>query len=285
MSETAEKQSTTTVVTGENLLEFQLSRMKPIAAEEPVEPPKADADLKVDEPPKPKNKIEQRFSEITAQKRAAEERAQALEDEIKALKAAKTAELPKPIADPTAKPLPSQFTDAFEYAGALADWSANNALRERDRADAERAEKQRVAQMQAEWKKREAQAHEEFPDYDEIVGSSNVTVSDQVKAAIEDSDAGPKLVYYLASNPEFVDKLNTMTALGAVRAIGKLEAALEKPKAAEKTAEVVKTVVRPPAPIAPIRAATIPDDPIASDGEFHGSFAQFKALRKAKRVN
>jgi hypothetical protein len=284
MSDTqvADQPSSTTVVTSENLLEFQLSRMKPVAAEEPVDPPKDDADLKVDEPPKPKSKIELRFSEITAQKRAAEERAAALEAEVKALKEAKVAETPKPVADPTAKPLPSQFTDAFEYAGALAEWSAQNALRERDKADSERAERARQAKLQAEWKAREAEAHAEFPDYDDVVGASEVTVSDQVKAAIEESDAGPKLVYYLASNPDFVQKLNGMTALGAVRAIGKLEAALEKPKETPKV-EVAKP--KPPAPISPIRAATVPNDPIASDGEFNGTFAQFKALRKAKRVN
>jgi DNA repair exonuclease SbcCD ATPase subunit len=292
---------TAEVVTSENLTEFNNSRvrwpadspadLKPEPEKSEKEPEKSEqVEAKPEtEPEQPKHRgnkpISERFSELTNQRKAAEERAEAAERKAAELEARiKAVETPVKQADPTAKPVPSDFTDAFEYAAKLAEWSADNALRNRDKLDAEKREQERLQQMQTDWNSRLVAARAKLPDYDEVMINSELTVSDQVRDAIRESEMGPELAYHLASNPELALKINGMTVIGALRAIGKLEATLEKP-AAPKDEPVKQAATKLPEPIKPIRAQTTPDEPINSAGEFTGTFQQWKAMRKNKRIN
>ncbi len=293
------------VVTSENLTSYNMARVR-FPAEDVVDvEAKPVADKVVDaldkankiaakedakpegEPEHKKPAIQERFGELTAARKAAEARAEAAEKRIADLEAkAKVAEKPaEPVRDPTAKPKPADFTDAFEYAEALADWSANNALRERDKKDAEARETEKRMKAADDWQGKLKIARAEFADYDDVMAGTELKVSNEVRDALLESDIGPKLAYHLASNPELAERIAGMTPIGALRTIGKLEATLEKPP--EKPAPVVEkpAVKRPPAPIAPIRAANVPDDLIDGSGEFTGSFAQWKAMRQSKRMN
>jgi hypothetical protein len=73
-----------------------------------------------------------------------------------------------------------------------------------------------------------------------------------------------------------------MSPKAALREIGKLEERFAaKPTARQET--VVKS--RAPAPISPIRGGTTAVDvPIGSDGEFHGTYAQWKAQRRTGKI-
>lgn len=293
---------TVVTVTSENLAEFNAQRMglptpteaataepaeQETSSTEAVEEAKSQEEqTDKDEPKKANPKLEKRFSELTKQREEARrdaerERAARTELETK-LKAYESKEKPaEKQADPDAKPTPAQFTDAFEYAEALAEWSAENALKNRDKAEAERKQEAERSRVLTDWEQRQQTVKSEVTDYAEVVAASEVIVSDQIRDAIIESDVGPQVLYYLAKNPEFAKELASKSATSALREIGKLEAKLSGDTTSEKPATKPS---RAPAPISPIRGSRPVETSVASDGNFHGTYDQWKEARRAGRI-
>ena len=300
------------VVTSANAEEFYANRLG-LAEEAPVEAvveektaepteeandqseqPTEEIETKATEEKKPNPKLEKRFSELTKQREEARKEAsrerearEALESRIKELEG--KAE-PKPVEE-NVKPSPSQFNDAFEYAEALAEWSAEQAILNREKAEAERKDQENRQKMADSWKQREAAIKADLPDYDDMIASAaDVTVSDVIRDAIIESDVGPRILYHLAENPELVETLNSSTPIKALREIGKLEAkfeASETPKDAKTDAETKPSIARSkaPAPISPIKTSSaVADVGVGSDGEFHGTYQQWRESRKAGKI-
>ena len=283
------------VLTSENAADFYANRLgladkpEPTEAAEQTEPVEEaiqsepeQEEAKPTEEKKPNPKLERRFSEITKQREEARAEArrerearEALEARIKAL------ETPKPVAEEDQEPQPSQFQDAFEYAKALAEFTADKRIAEMKKQEAEERaaqERQRVIET---WANKVQQAKAALPDFDEVVASSDVVVNDDVRDAILESDVGPQILYHLAENDDLAKKVASMSPKAALREIGKLEERLSAKPAAKET--VVKS--RAPAPINPIRGGTAATDvPMNADGEFHGTYAQWKASRKAGKI-
>ena len=283
------------VLTSENSAEFYSNRLgladtTPVEAV-PTEPtevkeqnePIAEEQSKTTEEQKP-NRLEKRFSDITKQREMARaeadrERTRASELEAK-LKELEARVSPKP--NETVKPRAEQFTDAFEYAEALAKYSTEEALRERDKQEFERRLADDRAKTFEAWNKRQAQVKAELPDYEDMLASSDVVVSDQLRDAIFESETGPRILYHLAENPEVAEKLSKMSTLSALRELGKIEARLEK-----APQEEVKPVVRSnaPKPISPLRATSAASEvPLDSEGRFTGTFQQWREARKAGKI-
>jgi len=296
------------VVTSENLAEFNMARLRvspePVEdakivsetpepkAEDKSEPeakPEADEHHEDDEPkkdPDKRPKLEKRFSELTEQRNRERERAEAAERRLAELEAKANPKAAEKTDEIGPKPDPKDYTEAFKYAEDLAEWSTGKALKDRDAAEAEKAQKAEQEKTIKAWQKRVSDVEKELPDYKEVLASAdNLAVSDDVRDAIIDSDVGPKILYHLAQNPEEVERINGLTVRGALRAIGKLEAKFETQPQKEQAAPEVKIAkVKPPEPITPIRASNTPDNRIDAKGEFQGSYAQWKALRKAGKV-
>jgi len=292
------------VVTSENLAEFNANKLGLAVEETPVVADSSEPTVEVEsqseqvaeddgdaaEKPKQNPKLEKRFSELTKQRElarqdAAREREQreALEGRLRELEQRTT---PKQESDLTTEPQPSQFSDAFEYAKALAEYSAEKALADRDRQDAERKANDARDQVIQTWAKRLDAAKAELPDFEEMVQSADVRVSDQVRDAILESDVGPRILYHLAENPEFANELTAMPVTKALRELGKLEARFEPAKVDESSKgkpAVVKS--KAPAPIRPLKSTSgAMDAPIDSNGEFHGTYQQWKEARKAQKI-
>ena len=286
------------VLTSDNAAEFYANRLG--LAESPAETaaeksepdtqdqsePEAEAEAKQEGERKQNPKLERRFSEITKQREEARKEAQqerearqALEQRLAALENQKTQKV-NPIDE---KPQPSQFSDAFEYAEALAEYTADKRIAEMKQQEAqakEAAERQKVIQS---WAQKVETAKAGLPDFDQIVASSDVVVNDDIRDAILESDVGPQILYHLAENEEVGKKIAAMSPKAALREIGKLEARFEVKPEAEKTAPVVRS--KAPAPIQPIRGGkNAPDVPMDSNGVFFGSAAQWKELRKAGKI-
>jgi hypothetical protein len=174
-----------------------------------------------------------------------------------------------------AEPDPSQFTDMFEYAKALTDYKVDQRLgEERQKAVQAKvqAEKEQVLNT---WSERVNQAKAAMPDFERVVKSADMTVINEVRDSIFESDVGPQLLYHLADNPDFVEKLQGMTPAAQLRQIGKLEAMFEK-----QDSKPVVQRSRASAPITPIRsAANGRDVALTADGQFHGSYQAWKAGR------
>jgi len=262
-------------------------------SEQPAEETK---ETKATEEKKQNPKLEKRFSELTKQREEARKEAQRERDQREALenrlKELEEKVSPKPVEQENVKPQPSQFNDAFEYAEALAEWSAEQAILNREKAEAERKEQEQRQSVIKSWNERLETVKADLPDYDEMIASaSDISVSDAIRDAMLESEQGPRILYHLAENPEIAEKLNSLSTVSALREIGKLEArfeAKETPKETPKAETETKPSVarsKAPAPITPIKTSSaVADVGVGSDGEFHGTYQQWREARKAGKL-
>jgi hypothetical protein len=288
------------IVTSENLAEYNADKLglaseesptaadtvdeksssEPAAKEGQSEPKLADDEATGTEEKKQNPKLEKRFSELTKQRKEAEARAEDAERRLAALESNKA-----PIQAPESnrKPSPDDFKDAFEYAEALSEWSAEQALAKREQEVKQKefeAQKQKVIQT---WQQKLESTIAELPDYEDMVASSSVTVNDTVRDAILESDVGPRILYELASDDDMAEKLSTMSTASALKLIGKLEARFEKteePVKAEKKTVAAKS--KAPEPIRPLRSTGGVAE-VSLDGN-DMSYQQWKAARQAGKI-
>lgn len=313
MSEVQERLASN-IVTSENLAEFTAQKLglvdsepaAPVAARdnanaEPDADNQSEQDREGDDATtaddqkerKPNPKLERRFSEITKQREAAREEArlerekrEQLEARLKEYETKVTPQAQAPQDDLGEEPRADQFSDMYEYAKALAEYTADKKLAERDQQELNRkAAAEQEVKFKA-WADRVNAVKSTLPDFDDMVQSSEVRVSDPVRDAIIESEHGPQILYYLAENTEFAQKLAGMSLVSAVREIGKIEARYER-DAKASVPEVKPTVgkSKAPAPISPLRGAVnTVDAGLDADGNFHGSYQQWKAARAARRI-
>jgi len=295
------------VVTSDNLADFHAEKLGLASQEAPSEAevveetptsepeieaqaesePEAEEEAKATEDRKSNPKIERRFSELTKRAKQAEAQKAELEARLQELEAKNAPQQQYQEPDVLGeKPQASQFQDAFEYAEALAEWSAEKALVERDKQEAERRANEERAKLNQAWTERVNKAKAEMPDFEEMVASSTVVVNDAVRDAILESDVGPQILYHLASDDDIAQKIAAMPPIKALREIGKLEARFEAkdaPKVEPKQEVVARS--KAPAPIKPLTAGKgTADVLIDGNGAFHGTYAQWKAARQAKRI-
>jgi hypothetical protein len=178
---------------------------------------------------KARRSAQARINEITRAKHEAEREAaywRGLAEGGKKQEAA-----PEAVAE--TRPILADYADYDGYVEALADWKAGQKVREALQQTEVRAsqskQEQEAREVARTWATRQDAARNRLPDYDDVVGSSSVTVAPAVTDAILTSDKGPDIAYHLAKNPAVVARLNTMSPIAAAREIGRLEAALEKP--------------------------------------------------------
>lgn len=151
---------------------------------------------------------------------------------------------PSSPAEGAPKPTPDSFDTYDEFVEALTDWK----VEQKDNAKSS-ARAQQTAEMvrEANWASKLEDVRSVIPDYAEVVGSSEVTISDHVADALFDSDLGPQLAYHMAKNPEVVERLNKLSPVKAAIELGRLEVALTTP--------VARPTTKAPAPVNPIRSA------------------------------
>ncbi len=190
-----------------------------------------------------------------------------------------------PVKDPDPKPVRTQFVSDDDYMEALADWTADRKLAERQQEDQQARIQAAQQQMGENWTRRLEVAKATLTDYDDVVGKSDIELPNPIYMAIVEADLGPEISYYLAKNPDEVRLLKGMTLTAAVRMIGKLEDRLEREKETPKPGEKkeAKPVVQPekskaPPPIDPLKDATGSVEKPTSQM----TFAEYKAHRAAQ---
>ena len=307
MSETAgERPQAANIVTSDNLAEFHAVKLgladpatkaetstsatsEPEAQSEQVA--QNDADATGEKKGNPK--LERRFSELTKQREQAKAEAQREREAREALESRlrdiETRAAPQQAPQQVQEPKPEQFRDMYEYAKALAEYTTEQKIQQMKQAEVQarvEAERQKVIQT---WAERVNNAKQELADFDDMVASADVSVSDDVRDAIIESDVGPQMLYYLAENTDFAKKLADMTPRAALKELGKLGAKLEKSaEKAEKPATTPLSKVaqsKAPPPINPLKGgATGREVLVDSRGQFQGSYAEFKAARAQGRI-
>jgi hypothetical protein len=294
-----------TIVTSENLADFNASKLglasenSPTAAEvdeNPSEPAankgQSESKLAEDEATgtdekKQNPKLEKRFSELTKARKEAEaqvvEERKARESLEARLAALESNRAPKQEPENNQRPTPDDFKDAFDYAEALANWSAEQALARRDQEVRQKEVQAKRDTVIKTWTEKLEATKAELPDYEDMVTSSTVVVNDAVRDAILESDVGPRILYELASDDQLAEKITTMSLPSALKLIGKLEAQFEKteePVKAEKKTVAAKS--KAPEPIRPLRSTSGVAD-VGMDGN-DMSYQQWKAARQAGKI-
>ena len=293
------------VVTSENVVEWNVNKLglatepaqtaaetveetpvsEPVAEEGQSEPAVTEQETTETEERKPNPKLEKRFSELTKARKAAEEQAaqersarEALEARLQALEGQQSN---KKTNEVNTKPQPDDYADAFRYAEALAEWSANEAVARRDREVRQQAEQTKQQEVLKTWQEKLDATKAELPDYEDMVASTTVAVSDAVRDAILESDVGPRILYELASDDELGAKIANLSTAQALKMIGKLEAKFEVQAEEPAKSKPVAVKSNAPKPINPIRGTG--SQSVYTDGE-QIDYQAWKAGRKLGKI-
>lgn len=164
------------------------------------------------------------------------------------------------------EPRIEHFENIEDYVSAkaafVADQRIQHTITTRERAESENRAQAAQKQSADNWNKRVQLATAEMPDFEDVVASSDIRFNEPaVLQAIQESDIGPKIAYYLASNPDEADEIAQMRGSSAIRAIGRIEAKLELGKA---------SMTKAPPPIEPTgtKAKAVKSPGEMSDSEF-----------------
>lgn len=236
-----------------------------------------------------KGSLKVRFSELTGQRDRERERAEAAEARAKAAEeraaALEAKSAPKTEVVEDGKPDPEKYTDAFKYAEDLAKWTTDQALAKNEKERVEKEQRERAEVVVKTFRERQDAFKTANPDYEEVIASAEVQVTNEMRDEIVSSEVGPQLLYHFAHHPEDAERLSKLTVGGMLRELGKLEARLESKPKESKTAAKAE-VSKAPAPITPLNGGKAPAEvPMNSQGEFTGSYSEWKALRKAGKIH
>lgn len=202
--------------------------------------------------PRNKGGFQRKISKLTARVTRAEQRAAVLEQLLaeKAAGAPKNEPAPaKPAAE--GKPDPNKFDNHADWIEAVADWKAEQKLKDRDQKQEQtriQTEQQRLVQTYQE----RAQAFAaKQADFNEVLAEvDGIPLSPTVERLILES--GPELAYELAQDPDEFERVNKLGPLAAAKEMGKLEARIASRASGVKNTE--QKITKAPAPLAPVGA-------------------------------
>lgn len=222
------------MIDGEDFATFEQQQTEPPAEEAPAaeepqeelapEEEEASAPEEGEPAPKPKKTAQERIDEITAARREAERDAKYWRDVAEGRARPPGAEPPAPAAKKAPNPQDYDFGETDpKYIEAIIDHRVNEGL---DRVTSKVAQNMHVQAAGRAWEAKQDAARSDFADYDEKVidGAHNWPCSEVAAEAIRTSDAGPRVAYHLASHPDEARRINGLSPLAQVLAIGKIEA-------------------------------------------------------------
>lgn len=143
----------------------------------------------------------------------------------------------QPVAPP---PAPDDFESAQQYAEALAERKAQELFAQREAA-------QQQAALLESYRDREEEARDRYEDFEQVAYNPNLPVTDVMAQAIQASDIGPEVIYYLGSNPKEATRISRLSPVLQAKEIGKIEVNLTTNPPVKKTSTA-------PAPLAPVTA-------------------------------
>lgn len=118
------------------------------------------------------------------------------------------------------RPTQAQFANVDDYVEAMADWK----LSQRDQASRQQQEQQQVKSITEKTEGYYAEAQKD-PSFDREA-FDELPLTKTIAEAIIESDAAPKLMVFMANNPEEVQRIASLSAARQAAEIGKLEAKL-----------------------------------------------------------
>jgi len=195
---------------------------------------------KQEQPEKPKkDRLNRRFSELTAHKRAAQAEAQSVRELIRDV----TGEEP---------PKPSDFKTQAEYDDAMADLRQKLASYKAMEKKAERTinniDQEYMETLGQGWQDKVTEVSTSIKDWQAVVSAARVPLTPELTMAIMESDVGPQIAYHLAKNPEEAYEIAGLSPIGQARRIGQLESKIQS--GGMKPPEIPVSQAKPP--VAPV---------------------------------
>ena len=234
------------------------------------------------------------LAELRQQRREAEARAKAAEENLRlALERQKPAE-PEPIQDELVKPTRDTYSDPDAYDAAMLAYAEalaeSRAKREVEKMRAEEAEKARTAAEEVSararldaYNARVEKARQAHADFDEVAKSPDVQVSMPVVHAIMTHDQGPEIQYYLGEHPAEAARILAMTVetpsgpqpdiARQLMEVGLIVAKLNAPQVQ------AQPVTKAAPPIKPLKSTPAPEDKDPAEM----SMPEYAAWRKGQR--
>lgn len=208
----------------------------------------------VEAEPKRKGGVQKRLDELTANWREEQRRAQKLEAMLdRVLSREEQPRTEQPQAQAPSEPKLEQFETYEKYVEALADYRADLKVSAKF-AELEQAQRAREAQRQRDevaqtFQERARQFKAQAPDFEDVAYNPSLPVTDVMADAINTSEMGPQVLYWLGKNPQEAQRIAAMRNPVAVgREIGKVEVKLSLPQP--------RTTTKAPPPISPIDGGT-----------------------------
>lgn len=233
---------------------------QPIEGEQETQP-----EQKPEGDSKPPKGVQKRLDELT--RRANDERR--LNERLIGLleKSVLSGAAPKVEQAPSGPPQRDKYETFEDYLEAKADWQLAQKLGEiEQKAQRTKAERE-VVERDATWKQKLNAAATKFDDFEDVVFSDGLQITDVMAEAMKDSDAGPEVAYYLGKNASEAERIAKLSPVAQVREIGKIEAQLNSKPARQAS--------KAPAPIEPVGSGkTSAGNPDSM------SQAEYEALRK-----
>lgn len=215
-------------------------------------------------------RLENRFRRLTDRLRAKDREIAELRGELTAVVQMVRPAPPEP---PSGRPRRETYADDDAYLDALIDWKTTTQTPSVPTGPPVPAE---VAPQQA-YLTRLGEAKKQYADFDEVVESTEVRVSDAVRDALLESEHGPALVYFLAQHADEAQRLNSLNAVALGRALARLEGQMTAPP--PPTTRTPN--VQPPSPLRPVSGGIAPVAPPEPDKL---SFRDYKEARRKGQI-
>jgi hypothetical protein len=178
------------------------------------------------------------------------ERRIAAETELRLLREARQ-ERQQPQQPVDDAPKREQFDTYEEYLRADARYIAAKEAKETARKEAENLRRERESERSKEtqskqlqeWNAKIEKARDAVEDFDEVCAESDAVITPPMASAIQESDQGALIAYYLAKNPDEAERISKLSPSRQAAAIVTLE---------DKVAKPAKKPSKAPAPINPV---------------------------------
>lgn len=178
-----------------------------------------------------------------------------LEGELEAMRRQAQPPAKPETREPSAgRPSPDQFASYEDFTAALVRHEAEQIIKARDSQAEQSKAQQSATARDREWAKRMDAAREAYPDIDDVIGGSDVPVSQAMVDVLQRHPKGADLAYYLGKHPDAAERIAGLDAVSAAIELAEIGATLARPAAKKQTSA--------PAPISPVgQRAAVSKDP------------------------
>lgn len=143
-------------------------------------------------------------------------------------------------ATPQGAPTRDQYDSDEAYAEALATVKAEQLVQQRKQQEEQR-------KVLAAYEESEEKARDKYDDFDQVTRNPNLPITQVMLEAIQSSDIGPDVAYYLGTNPKEAERIANLSPYLQAKEIGKIEVKIASNPPVKKTSSA-------PAPINPVTA-------------------------------